>query len=99
MRIIEMLLATTAAIGIGASETQAGEHGHRGGEAIVDHVFEVADSDQDGTLSSAEYDEAGLAEFGLDFAACDADADGELTQGEYLEIYRLHHSSHGESEV
>ena len=60
-------------------------------EAIVAHLFEVSDLDEDGALSSDEYARAGLDQFGLSFEACDRDADGALTSQEFLELYRQHH--------
>ena len=95
MRIIKLLftltVVTLAASSTGAYEEQAEPED---GAAIVAHLFEVSDLDEDGILSSDEYDEAGLADFGLSFEACDRDADGVLTSEEYLELYRQHHPAH-----
>ena len=80
-----------------AGQALAGGHGD--GAAIVDHIFETADRDRDGVLSKAEFDEAGLADFGMGFEACDGDSNGELTSEEYLDVYRRHHPPQGELAV
>lgn len=68
-------------------------------EAIVAHIFEVSDLDADGSLSSDEYAQAGLDEFGLSFEACDRDADGALTSQEFLDLYRQHHPTESALDV
>ena len=101
MRPIPFLLWMTLALVVGSTTAPAmdPDGGHVDGEAVVEHLFAKADADGDGVLSSGEYADAGLAEFGLAFGACDADSDGRLTPGEYLEIYRVHHPSGDEIEI
>lgn len=69
--------------------------GGAGHEEIVAHIFEMADLDGSGSLDSNEYEEAGLAKYGVSFADCDADEDGETSLREYLDLYRRHHSPAG----
>jgi len=59
--------------------------------AVVEHIFEMADQDQDGALTPGEYEEADLSRFGLSFDDSDMNGDGETTLDEYLELYRVHH--------
>lgn len=61
--------------------------------AVVEHIFDVADADGSGTLSEAEYAEAGLERFGVSFADSDLDGNGETSLTEYLALYDRHHAS------
>ena len=67
-----------------------GGGGHHGA-AAVQHIFETADADGDGSLSESEYSEAGLERFGVSFEASDSNGDGRTTLPEYLELYDRHH--------
>ena len=69
--------------------------GGAGHEEIVAHIFEMADTDGSGSLDAAEYEEDGLAKYGVSFADCDADEDGETSLREYLYLYQQHHSPAG----
>ena len=62
------------------------------GEGVVEHIFDVADTNEDGALSADEYAEAELFDFGLTFEQCDTNQDGSLTSGEYLDLYNAHHA-------
>jgi hypothetical protein len=68
-------------------------------EAMVRHIFDAADRDDDGQLTQLEYDAAGLARFGVSFEDCDADGDGRTSLDEYLAVYRRHHPSDDHREV
>jgi len=61
------------------------------GEAVVEHIFDVADTNEDGTLSDDEYTDARLSEYGLTFDQCDTNQDGGLAFDEYLDLYNAHH--------
>ena len=61
--------------------------------AVVRHIFEVADADDSGSLTPAEYTAAGLERYGVSFQDCDADGDGETSLAEYLGLYDRHHPS------
>lgn len=93
------LLTPIALATLMAASPAAAGAGCQDGEKAVQHVFESADEDQDGRLTRAEYEGAGLAQFGLSFEQTDLDADGVTTNTEYLEIYRKHHPPAGGSEV
>ncbi|MGB0621811.1 MAG: hypothetical protein ACPGVZ_20285 [Myxococcota bacterium] len=77
------------------SASAAAAMGEAGHEEIVAHIFEMADLDGSGSLDADEYEEAGLAKYGVSFADCDADEDGETSLREYLDLYRRHHSPAG----
>jgi hypothetical protein len=62
-------------------------------EAMVDHIFEVADANGDGVLTADEYEAAGLQGFGVTFEQSDLDGNGETSRDEYRELYHRHHSS------
>jgi Ca2+-binding EF-hand superfamily protein len=62
------------------------------GEAIVEHIFDVADLDEDGVLYIDEFEDARLAEYGLSFEQCDTNQDGVLALDEYLDLYNAHHT-------
>ncbi len=84
-----IVLATSLLL---ATPALAGEQDPR---AVVEHIFEKADSDRSGALTAAEYEAAGLERFGVTFEQCDADADGETSLAEYLAIYDRHHPGPG----
>jgi len=62
-----------------------------GGHAVVQHVFDMSDQDQDGVLSPEEYENAGLERYGVTFEQADADGDGKTSIDEYFELYEAHH--------
>jgi hypothetical protein len=94
MRMITFfaLVLTTAAIAARAGE---GHDGH----AVVKHIFDIADKDQSGSLTQAEYEDAELQRFGVSFAESDTNDDGETTMAEYLELYQRHHPSVDQGEA
>ncbi len=61
--------------------------------AVVQHIFDTADTDRSGALTRTEYAEAGLERFGVSFDDCDENGDGETTFLEYLKVYLRHHPS------
>ncbi len=65
------------------------------GREVVEHIFEMADADEDGALSATEYEEAELARYGVSFEQTDADGDGSTSFEEYLSLYEAHHPPAG----
>ena len=59
--------------------------------AVVEHIFDAADLDRDGSLTASEYQDAGLDHYGVSFEDSDANADGLTSLVEYLELYERHH--------
>ena len=59
--------------------------------SVVQNIFEKADRDGDGLLTQAEYEGAGLQNFGVSFAASDTNSDGTTSLEEYVELYEQHH--------
>jgi hypothetical protein len=88
--IVSGAFATTAAT--------AGE-GCQGGTSIAQHIFEMADADEDGLLSQDEYDSANLGHYGVDFVATDTDESGMTSLDEYLDLYRRIHTIGNDLEV
>ncbi len=83
------IAAAVLAAGALSTASLAGEGYHA--QQVVEHIFDVADQDQSGTLSSAEYAEAGLERYGVSFDETDTDGNGETSLEEYLELYERHH--------
>lgn len=79
------MLITAAALALVAGVAFA--HGHAG---IGEH-FSQADSNSDGTVTRAEFDQARAAMF----ARLDADSDGQLERGEHRRMGRGRHGEHG----
>ena len=73
MRIIGLLIPLSLA----APVAFAG--GAYGAREVVQHIFDVADTDQNGSLTRAEYEDAGLQKFGVSFDECDIDESGETS--------------------
>ncbi len=93
-------LALTAAALLAPAPAAAGEGcGQQNAETVVLHIFQFADTDGDGLLSAAEYEEAGLGGYGLTFEQSDLDGNGETSWEEYLELYLQHHPEGGEQQV
>ena len=58
---------------------------------VAGHLFDVSDTDQNGSLSPQEYADAGLERYGVPFEEYDADGDGEASRAEYLDLFdRIH---------
>lgn len=97
MRSIRFSSITVLVVALSASGVHAmqGCPAHADGESVVRHVFEAADTNGDGALTSEEYAKAGLAGFGVGFEAGDADSDGRLTASEYMRLYLDHHPAEG----
>jgi len=95
IRWIGPALAATLALAPASAAAGGGE----GDVSVVEHIFEMADRDGSGTLSSAEYGEAGLQRFGLSFEQSDTNSDGETSLAEYVELYEMHHPGHGGTEL
>ncbi len=70
-----------------------------GATSMVQHIFDKADEDGDGALTQAEYEGAGLQEYGVSFADSDLDGDGVTSLDEYQRLYDQHHPSGDEFEV
>ncbi len=66
--------------------------------AVVQHIFDVADADGDGVLTSSEYESAGLERFGVSFDESDGNGDGMTTLDEYVELYVKHHPTQPDTE-
>ena len=97
MRMIATL--SLAALFLNTSPAAAGEGCPQNAEAAVRRLFEGADANQDGALTLAEYEDAGLQEFGVSFEESDLDANGLTSASEYLELYRKHHPPVDRSDV
>ena len=67
--------------------------GYQDAQSVVEHIFDVADRDESGTLTPEEYAGAGLERYGVSFEDSDANADGEIALSEYLDLYERHHPS------
>ncbi len=67
--------------------------------SVVGHIFSIADTDGSGTLTRAEYGDAGLERYGVSFDASDANGDGETSVSEYLELYERHHPREAGTEL
>lgn len=91
MRPIALL--SLMALLLNAAPAAAGEGCSQSAEAAVLQLFEAADANQDGSLTRAEYEGAGLQQFGVSFEESDLDSNGVTSDGEYLELYRMHHPS------
>ena len=87
-----LVLPTLASAGEGCG-------GSMSAASIVEHIFDTADADQDGSLTQTEYEAAGLESYGVTFEQSDLDGDGGTSIDEYLELYESHHPQGDEAEV
>jgi hypothetical protein len=94
-----MRLITFLALALVTTATAANAGGGHDGHDVVKHIFDVADKDQNGSLTRAEYEDAKLQRFGVSFDESDSNADGETTMAEYLELYQRHHPSEDKGEA
>lgn len=83
--------AISLAFAVFASPTAALAGDAQCGASVVQHIFDMADKDQNGALSPEEYESAGLERYGVSFAQTDANGDGETSMAEYLALYQKHH--------
>ncbi len=58
---------------------------------IAQHIFEKADTDDNGVLTINEHKAAGLGRFGASFADFDVDQNSEVTWDEYRALFERHH--------
>ena len=68
---------------------------HAGGDhdfsAVAEHIFVKADSNDDGVLTRAEHDAAGLLHWGSNFDEFDLDGDGSVSLNEYKTVFLRYH--------
>lgn len=83
---------------LAAGPAAAGE-GCGSASAKVKQLFDQADGDRNGGLDRAEYDGAGLQEFGASFEQSDANGDGVTSLEEYLDLYERTHSATDQTDV
>jgi hypothetical protein len=93
--VIPAIAAFAFPFGAGAEGCQ----GARDAVSVVQHIFDQADRDQDGSLTQSEYEQAGLQHYGVTFEQSDLDGDGGTSVDEYLLLYESHHPAGGETEV
>lgn len=60
---------------------------------VAKHIFEKADTNNDGILTTAEHDAADLGKYGADFSIFDTNEDGKVTLKEYKEVYDRFHNT------
>ena len=75
------------------------EHAGPDARARVEQVFNLADADGSGALSSKEFEEANLGLYGVSFKTFDANDDGRTTLAEYLALFERHHPSEHQPEL
>ena len=63
---------------------------------IAQHIFTAADTDQNGALSPAEHEAAGLGRHGIIFADFDVDQDSQITWNEYKTVFERYHKTSDE---
>ena len=93
MRILNLIVI--AGIAGLAMPALAGSGECGGAKNVVQHIFDSADSNGDGSLTPDEYDAAGLQSYGVPFAAYDTNEDGLTSWDEYLALYERHHAPEG----
>ena len=97
MKILALFAIALFATSSTASAEGCGEQ--KDAAAVVQHIFDIADQDEDGSLTQIEYEAAGLQEFGVTFQDSDTNADGKTSFEEYLWLYERHHPAGDVSEV
>ena len=64
---------------------------HAGGDhdfsAVAEHIFVKADSNNDGVMTRAEHDAAGLPRWGSNFDEFDLDGNGSVSLDEYKTVF------------
>lgn len=98
MRFVVILALAAFAIPVGAT-AEGGCQGAKDAESVVQHIFDQADRDLDGSLTQSEYEQAGLERYGVTFEQSDLDGDGGTSIDEYLVLYESHHPAGDETEV
>jgi len=88
---IALLSASVALLASSPAAAGSGCDAGKDAASVVYHIFDAADQDQDGLLTQAEYEDAGLQRYGVSFAESDTNADGATSLEEYLELYLRHH--------
>jgi hypothetical protein len=93
MRLLSFALLAASAALVMSSPAAAGSgcSANKDAGSVVYHIFDAADRDQDGLLTRAEYEDAGLQDYGVSFSESDTNADGATSVEEYLELYLRHH--------
>jgi hypothetical protein len=87
---MRLVVPLTLAALLGAGPAFAGE-GCGSAEARVQRIFDSADADHSRSLDRAEYEGAGLQDFGASFEETDANGDGSTSLEEYLDLYDRTH--------
>ena len=96
---MKTLIAGFASLAMVATPAAVLAGGGYDAQFVVEHIFDVADQNEDRSLSLEEFDAAGLQQFGLSFAESDTNADGGVSILEYLDLYRRYHSQGEQSEA
>ena len=99
MRIQALCIAFTLCLTPLAASAGEGCTGAKSAYDVVLDLFESADEDQDGSLTQAEYEGAGLQGYGVTFEESDLDGDGATSMQEYLDLYEMHHPASGGTEA
>ena len=98
-RIILGLAFVSLAAVVSTAATAGGSCSSRDGASVVQHIFDMADTDKDGELSLAEYDAADLGRYGVTFVETDRDGNGTTSLDEYLDLYLRIHTNEEELKV
>jgi hypothetical protein len=96
MRLVLCIAFAGFALAVAPVAALAGEN-CTGDFDVVTHIFQTSDTDGSGTLSPEEFEQAGLARYGVSFDAYDTDGDGQTSLDEYHALYDAHHPA--ESDV
>ena len=87
--VLAVLVCTPAA---GAEPSDSQSDSKPSGAAVMVHIFEMSDADEDGSLSPDEFAGAGFERYGVPFEEYDADGDGGISITECLALYEKIHS-------